>query len=353
MPTVNEELLDAAISHQIGIQGFSTRLVRKIIALLNRVDPDIRDQITKLEEGTTRARLEKILDAIRVILRDAYSEVGKELRDELKALAVYEVGYQADLFDHVLPIEFDVIKPDANLLRAVVDSRPFQGRHLRDWVKDIEGSAFARLRDSIRIGMVEGETIDQMVRRVRGTRVNNYRDGILEVNRRSAEALVRTAVTHTAARAREYLYEANTDLIKGVRWVSTLDSRTSPVCQDRDGRVYEPGKGPRPPAHPNCRSTTVPVTKSWKEMGINLPQSKPGTRASMDGQIPADTTFGQWLAKKPASFQDDVLGVTKGKLFRNGGLTLDRFVDRAGREYTLDELRKRESAAFEKAGLAA
>jgi len=35
-------------------------------------------------------------------------------------------------------------------------------------------------------------------------------------------------------------------------------------------------------------------------------------------------------------------------LFRQGGLTLDRFVDRAGREYTLDELRRREAAAWEK-----
>jgi hypothetical protein len=57
------------------------------------------------------------------------------------------------------------------------------------------------------------------------------------------------------------------------------------------------------------------------------------------------------LRGKPAEFQDEILGVTKGRLFREGGLTLDRFVDSKGREYSLDELRKRDADAFEKAGL--
>ena len=71
----------------------------------------------------------------------------------------------------------------------------------------------------------------------------------------------------------------------------------------------------------------------------------------MNGQVPASTTFQQWLKGKPAEFQDEVLGSTKGRLFRNGGLTLDRFVDSKGRAYNLDELRKRDAAAFDRAGL--
>ena len=71
----------------------------------------------------------------------------------------------------------------------------------------------------------------------------------------------------------------------------------------------------------------------------------------MDGQVPADMTYQDWLRKQPASRQDDILGVTKGKLFRQGGLTLDRFVDRAGRELNLTELRKKNAEAFAKAGL--
>jgi len=101
----------------------------------------------------------------------------------------------------------------------------------------------------------------------------------------------------------------------------------------------------------NCRSSTAPVVKSWRELGIDADEMDEGTRASMGGQVPKSETYDSWLRKKSAAFQDDILGAEKGALFRRGELPLDRFVDRKGREYTLDELRRRESAAFKKAGL--
>jgi len=95
----------------------------------------------------------------------------------------------------------------------------------------------------------------------------------------------------------------------------------------------------------------VPVVKSWRALGIPADEADEGTRASMDGQVPESVTYQDWLKGKPAAFQDDVLGPTKGKLFRDGGLALDRFVDRKGHELTLQELRQKEAAAFKKAGL--
>jgi len=43
--------------------------------------------------------------------------------------------------------------------------------------------------------------------------------------------------------------------------------------------------------------------------------------------------------------------VTRGKLFRKGGLTLDKFVDHSGKLFTLDELRAAHGAAFKAAGV--
>jgi hypothetical protein len=50
-------------------------------------------------------------------------------------------------------------------------------------------------------------------------------------------------------------------------------------------------------------------------------------------------------------FQNDTLGITKAKLFREGGLNLDKFVNRNGDELTLAQLAEREAAAFRAAGL--
>lgn len=350
--TVNESLLDASISHQIGLQRYSNATVNKIIALINRAEIDLVEKMKSTGDGTwSMTRLNKLLQALRDINAEAYDKVRSELSDDLMGLAEYEVGFQTDLLNHSVPIKLDIVSPSASQLKAAVDSRPFQGRILSEWYDGLEEAAQGRLRAAIRIGVVEGETIDQMVRRVRGTVANQFKDGIFEVSRRGAEAMVRTAVNHTANSARTTLYAENNDVIKGVQWVATLDGRTTLICASRDGTVYPVDSGPRPPAHMNCRSSTAPVMKSWKEMGINLSEAPEGTRASMDGQVAASTTYDKFLRGKDQAFQEDVLGVDKAKLFREGGLTLDRFVDRKGQEYTLDQLRTRESEAFSKAGL--
>jgi SPP1 gp7 family putative phage head morphogenesis protein len=349
---VNDDLLDEAIKHQVELIRYSSGVVSRVTSILNKSDADL---IKKIEAGSfteiKAARLDKILKALRVINRIAYDLLGKSLTEELVAAAGYEIDYGITVLEKTIPVVFELVRPSPTVLRAVVTSRPFQGALLKEWVAGLEDGRFRRLRDAIRIGVTEGETTADIVRRIRGTKALQYKDGVLDISRRSAEAMTRTAVNHTMVNSREQLYKDNADLIKGVRWVSTLDSRTTAVCRARDGEVYPPNQGPRPPAHINCRSTTVPVTKSWKELGIKLPDAPEGTRSSMNGQVPAGTTYAEWLKKRPAAFQDEVLGVKKGLLFRKGGLTLDRFIDNSGHEYTLDELRRREAEAFKKAGL--
>lgn len=354
MPTANEEALDASVRHQIGILRYSSSVVRKVVSLLNKVDDRLVNEITKRGVGDTsftQRRLELLLDSVRAIIAEAYGRATTALNDELKDFSSYERDYQLDMFRKVMPVRWDFIKPTSAQLYAAVTARPFDGRLLKDWYKDLETGAYRRLRDTIRMGYVEGRTTDQIVRDIRGTRAQQYRDGILEISRRGAEATVRTAINHTATIARNEVYKANASVIKAVRWVSTLDARTSAICRSRDGKVYPLDSGPRPPAHINCRSSTAPVLKSWKEMGINLKEAPEGTRASMDGQVAASVTYQEWLKRQPKEVQDDILGVAKGKLFRAGGLELDRFVDSKGHEYTLAELAKRESEAFAKAGL--
>lgn len=352
--TANEEILDAMVRHQIGLQRISTGVVHKIIKLLNRVDADIVGQIAGFEPGRgewSKKRLEMILEKIREINQDAYNRVRPVLVRELVDLAEYEAEFQVRAITSAVPIALDIVTPPLEQLAAAVTSRPFQGAILKEWAEKLEADAFRRLRDAIRIGFTEGQTIDQMVRRVRGTRARQYQDGILEVSRRAAEGIVRTAVNHVATRAREDLYAANTDLIKAVRWVSTLDGHTTEICIARDGKVFDVNKGPRPPAHWKCRSTTAPVLRSWQELGIDIAEAPAGTRASMNGQVPADQTYGEWLKRQPREFVEDVLGKTKATLFLDGNLTVDRFVHDNGRPITLAELKTSEAEAFDRAGI--
>lgn len=353
--SANANLRSDAVRHQVGLLRFSGAVRNKVIAHLNRVEDDLLTQIRmRAEAGSfTEWRLNKILQDVRDILDEARPETLGILRDELTELARYETDFGERGLLSAIGVEFDITKPTAEQLRSAVLSRPFQGRLLREWVADLDAAQRRGIRDAIRIGFTEGETIDQMVRRIRGTRALQYRDGVTEMTRRQASALVRTAVNHTSSRARDMLYRENGDIIKGVQWVSTLDARTTEICQARDGQVYPLDSGPRPPAHVNCRSTVTPVLRDASEIfGRDVGDLPEGTRASLDGQVAASTTYGEWLRGQPAAVQDEVLGQTKGRLFRDGGLDVRNFVDeRTGHVYTLDQLRARDEDAFRRAGI--
>ena len=91
----------------------------------------------------------------------------------------------------------------------------------------------------------------------------------------------------------------------------------------------------------NCRSTSVPIVKSWRDIGIDLDEAPEGTRSSMDGQVPADVTYEQWLKDKPEEFQNDVLGVGKAKLWREGKIGFTDLLDQRGNPLSLKQLRER------------
>ncbi len=356
MQTVNEQLAHEAIDHSIDLTRYSNSVIRRIIALLNRTDNDLFQQLSAaLErlpaESFTVERLDSLLQSVRQMNAAAYQQVSQLIETELKDLVQYEAAYQYQLFASTLPVQVSVAAVNVGQVYAAALARPFQGTLLREALSGLEANKARMVRDAIRIGYVEGQTIQQITQRIMGTRALQYTDGLMETSRRDAAAMVRTAVSHTANFTRNEFYKQNDDLVKGIKWISTLDGKTSAVCRARDGEIYPVDSGPRPPAHWNCRSSTTPVIRSFRELGIDPPESAASTRASMSGQVPDDMTYQDWLKKQPVERQDDILGKTKGQLFRKGGLTLDRFIDRNGRELNLAELRAKNAAAFAKAGL--
>jgi SPP1 gp7 family putative phage head morphogenesis protein len=347
MPTVNEGLLDASVRHMVWLERYKTGTVYKIIALLNRADDDLADliaaRLVKIEARgydlgpAETKRLQALLDDLRAERTKLYALTDEKLRDELVDFSHHEADFQARLIEAAVDT-VTLQRPSLSQLRAVVVAQPFRGRVLKDWAASLAQEDVKRLSDAIKIGIVEGQTTDQIVRRVRGTKAAGYADGVMEISRRGAAAVVRTSIAHTANLSSEELYALNADIVKGVQWVSTLDSRTTPVCQSRDGKVYKINEGPRPPAHWNCRSRTVPFLGQT---------SIPGTRASAIGPVPGNLTYGDWLRSQPAKVQDEVLGPARGQLFRKGGMTVDRFVDQTGHAYTLKELKRRDAESWQ------
>lgn len=341
--TANEDILNKQIQHAVSLERYKAGTLRKMIVQLNKTQDDLEEllakRLVKIKDrgydlgDTTTKRLTALLKEIKEQRQAIYTALNASLAGELIDFTVIEADFQKN----VLNVAVNVVAPSKSALRSVVLSQPFRGRILKDWAEGLAANDVRRVSDAIKIGIVEGQTTDQIIRRIIGTKTARYTDGILETSRREAAAVVRTAVAHTANRTRDELWRQNADILLGVQWVSVLDGRTSAICRARDGEIYPVNSGVRPPAHWNCRSITVAYLGKVE-----------GTRVSSTGQVPAKTTYEDWLRRQPQEFQEDVLGVKKAKLFREGDLSLDRFVDRAGQEYTLDEVKVRNKQIYDK-----
>lgn len=321
----NALLRDAYTTRQVDLTRYNNRAVRRILALLARIEADTLERLNGLPEGNRRNQLEGFLEEIRALYRRGYQQISGAVTEEARGLTADEIAFNTTALDRASQaarINASIQSPILEQVYAAVEARPFQGKLLRDWLSEAEEGAARRVRDAIRMGYVEGESVAQIKARVRQ---------IMPMSRRGAEAMVRTAINHTAQATRAQIFDANADIIEGEMWNAILDGRTTLICQGRDGKVYPLGKGPRPPAHIACRSYTSVVLKGFP----------PAPR----------TSYEEWLRKQPVERQEEILGKTKARLFREGKLPLDRFVDRAGNEYTLDQLRQRQAGAFEEAGL--
>lgn len=357
MATFPKPLLDALTRHAIDLTRFSNGEVRRIIALLNRADADLfaklQEALDRLPPGSaTLAQLDATLSSIKALNKEAYKVVESGISKAMSELAPVESSWQLGLYRRATAQE-EFASVTAQQAKAAALSRPFQGRLLKEWAVGIESARMTRIRDTVRIGYLSGETTSQIVRRLRGTQARGYSDGIIEADRRNLESIVRTALSHTAASARDAFYDANDDILGNEVWISTLDSRTSQICRLRSGLEYDknhkpvghsyPYLGGPGKAHFCCRSQGIRLLKGQMEFY--------GTQSSADGYVDANISYGEWLKTQPASVQDDVLGPARGKLFRDGGLEIRQFANDKGRMLTLDELEQRNKAAFEKAGI--
>jgi SPP1 gp7 family putative phage head morphogenesis protein len=82
-----------------------------------------------------------------------------------------------------------------------------------------------------------------------------------------ADTVVRTKTTEIYNEARKNYWEQDQyakEIVEAYQWSAILDDRTSEICRNLDGDKIisiEDSKWLKPPAHFNCRSQLVPITK--------------------------------------------------------------------------------------------
>lgn len=338
---VNDDLSDDAIRRAAMLERRINGIWSELLPILREVE---RDLIAKIEAGIgprggsfQAQRAQRVLREVRRIIEGGAAELEKRLIEKGLEAGEVEAAAAARSLENRVPIGIDWETPSARLLQSVTVGAPFtdQGALLESFIRGWSRQSIEQVQGQIRIGLVEGEGVEPIARRVR--RVQG-------VSQKKARTIVRTYANHVMTQARSETYKANSDVILAEQWVSTLDHRTCPECGALDNKTFDLGTGPQPPRHPNCRCVRVPITKG-REALIKAGVIKEGTRAArnsegLTGEVPASQAFPDWLKRQPERVQKDVLGETRFQMFKRG-VKFDKFVNDEGQIMTLEELRKR------------
>ncbi|MGA0447596.1 MAG: minor capsid protein [Pseudohongiellaceae bacterium] len=382
----------------IDLNRFSNGVAKRIAVAYNDLVLDAVDQLRGIDElaaPAKAARLRAILAQLKQSLENWAESSTAIAVEELQGLTVLQSEFVEDQLRRALPVELRdqirsvqispqfaqsvaTVDPTAinvvslsDDLQAAVTGAPQtfsltaaqgttitlpNGKVLEKSFRGLAESQADLFAKTVRNGLLIGQSTDKIAKDLKG----NLRFGqpgsarqiaqaggkVTAMANRQVMALVRTSLNQVANEASQQVYEANQDVTQRYRYVSTLDSRTSPICRALDGQEFEYGKGPKPPQHFNCRSTTVPVI-DYEALGFTPPA--PGKRAAQGGMVPANQSYGQWLNSQSKETKAEILGPEKvpyfNRLARKYGPTdaIRKFVSEDGSELTLEQLKRRYS----------
>ena len=332
--SANDYLLDAGIKHQIYVQRYAGGQVKDLVKYLDDAQAEILRKLDGVDTLAESRSLQRKLDQIAALQRDALEKLSKGITDNAADFAEYEAEFAVKTMNTAAAAS--VTLPASEQLRALVTQAPMQlaisgkaGSTVQSLTLSQAATQFskdkaAEITRTIQRGMVEGSTVQSLTRQIAS---------VTNKHKRQAEALVRTSVNHISSEARSAVNKANDDILKGEEYVSVLDGRTTIGCAALDGKILGFDEPPFTPRHWNCRSLRVPVLQDrFQEEGLE------GTRASMDGPVSAKRTYSGWLKGQSKEFRVQVLGKERAALFDAGKLSLDDFVDANGNPISLKQL---------------
>ena len=335
-------------------------------SVLNAVHKSIIESVQKTFKKPTHAKVKKLKGTINKKLGAFYKDYfPKELIEMQTEVIAKEVIWNNDLLESVRNKEALVAprtvvvgtqsrkaKSIVRQISAVANKRPYQGKTFDKHIAKLWPNEAKRIRGALTTGFNQGKNIAQITRDVKAVTGRATRD---------VKTITRSFFMHNATEAKESVYNLNSDLVESIIWVSTLDSRTTPlICGARDGAEYTV-KDKEPIDHPyswdggpgrihwNCRSSSVPNIKGLNKAsprpsvvagenykrGDNVTRTgrvrKPTKVARDKGTFKGEmrttrTRYEGWLkeqSKTNIDYVSDILGSKKkAQLFRDGKITL-------------------------------
>ena len=270
--------------------------------------------------------LEKQIDAIlQRLYAIEYEHKGKELLKEVYTDAYYRTWFNIDRY-HGFHQEFAQINP--RTIDALI-KYPWNGANFSSRIWKQKDHMLQVLTEDITTMLVQGKNPQTLAE-----------DFAKRFNTKEYEAY---RLLHTES---SFIIEQGTlaaykeDGVEKYQILATLDMKTSDICREQDGEIYEIDKATvgvnYPPFHPFCRTTTVPYYEDVENEGTRAARGADGKTY----YIPSNMKYKEWKEKfvdggskdeKIAKTLKEQIQEIKDKIERKGGIIKESDIKEAGK----------------------
>lgn len=212
---------------------------------------EYRDYLKKLSGRAYISQMDELVTNIRHNIETLSTGHNAGLGNLLKD--AYEDGYFRTMFDAQkrAGVGVSFTTPGGKQLEAAIREK-WLGQNYSDRIWADKKKLTDNIEQMLSQEFVRGRGPDDIAR--------DFADR-LNVSYSNAQRLIRTEINYISNKGSLQAYK-DTGIVEKYRYLATLDSRTSDICRELDGEVFEIKEAKvgvnLPPLHPYCRSTTVP-----------------------------------------------------------------------------------------------
>lgn len=337
-----EQLQLKIISLQEKMQRYENKAASDAVKVIDELEKKLAIIMIELGKGHKSTRKKR--------LAEIKKQGQKEIQEAYKEIKRYELGFydddkvfqqgefheyakiesnqtakiinESDIDKPIIPITSDTAV-NAVVSEAVVTAklnRQNISRPIDFWWDKQSASTQENFILQMEDGINAGENLSQLSKRL----IDD--DGVTNVSKGNARLLARTATNAIGNNAALETFRKNSDVIEGVMWATTLDKKTCIRCVSHSDLRWTLEKKPvghsipfkSLPLHVMCRCVYVPVIIDFPEM--------------------SNVTYADWFKRQTQETQEEIMGVTKRRMWAEGKLKLSEIVDDEARVLNLEQL---------------
>ena len=330
-------------------------LVKRIHGILRKANIEAIQQAKSIfvQPEIPMAALAPAFRKIEKEISDAKSGIGIYLKSEMETelkdsayLSAKMLQHNSSTFKKITGVTLHIKSEIPSAVVSSLWATPFKGAKVEERIVRATDDLEFQVRSIMTRGVMEGLSYREVAGELKtkfGAAYNNF------------DTLAHTEIHRASNVAAMSIYQVNADagVLKGIRRMGTLDSKTCKICGPMDGAIYFYEKAeskfkkgydhvmgipaedaPVLPAHPHCRCTYVPITYTYKDLGYDVEESaamrpmkdyQKGLVKPKVMQVEADTRWESWFKTQPREIHEKVLGKANtvdfmaGNLFMKGG----------------------------------